>query len=335
MADVQKGMLIAMTGATGFLGGSIASSLVQDGYRVRVLKRRADAPVGLVDSVENQVATVIGDLDDKDALDRLMEGADAAIHVAGMFRSEGAYADFERVNRDGALNALEAAIKAKVKRYVHTSTGGVHGAISGVADENAPFNPMDAYQESKLKGEMAVRSRAQNEDIELVVVRPTAIYGPGDHRMLKMFTMIQKGSFFLVGKASPNFHPVYIDDLVDGYRRVLRTPKVGGETFIIGGPRALPLSEYLGTAARVLEAAPPSLRIPYAPMYVAARLCEALFPLLGRQPPLHRRRLGFFINNRSFSTAKARAVLGHEPKVDLDEGFSRTVAWYRSAGLLR
>jgi nucleoside-diphosphate-sugar epimerase len=211
----------------------------------------------------------------------------------------------------------------------------VHGDVEvSPADEKAPCVPRDHYQQSKLLGEHACREATLDGRLETVILRPCAIYGPGDTRMLKLFRLLSRGAFVMIGDGRANFHPVYIDDLVDAFVKALTVPGAAGEAFIIGGPRYMPLSEYVATAADALGVGPPRIHLPYGLMEAAAFGCEALFKPLGLSPPLHRRRLTFFKHNRAFSIEKARRVLGYEPRVDLAEGFARTVGSYRSARLL-
>ena len=138
----------------------------------------------------------------------------------------------------------------------------------------------------------------------------------------------------MLGPGRENFHAVYIDDLIDGFIQVGFTPGLGGETFIVGGPSYLPLADYVATAARAVGATPPRIRLPYWPVYAASAICEGICVPLRIEPPLHRRRVRFFRNNRAFSIQKARDRLGYTPRVDLDEGMRRTVDWYRAHGHL-
>jgi nucleoside-diphosphate-sugar epimerase len=146
--------------------------------------------------------------------------------------------------------------------------------------------------------------------------------------------MLQKRVFVQIGAGQANFHPVFIDDLVDGFLLAMSTPGIGGETFILGGPEYLPLRDYIAAAAAALPSPLPWIRVPYGPVEIAARLCERLCAPLGIEPPLHRRRLTFFKHNRAFSIEKARAQLGYAPRVHLGEGFARTVRWYRQEAFL-
>jgi nucleoside-diphosphate-sugar epimerase len=321
--------LVAVTGISGFTGGALAARLADEGYPVRGLVRAPSAA-----GAAGVGSVVAGDLSDREALARLVSGADTVFHIAAMYRKEGTSEEFQAVNRDGTRALLAAAEKAGVRRFVYCSSIGVHGHVAETpADENAPIDPRDPYQESKLAAEEACREMAARSRMEVVIIRPCGIYGPGDTRMLKMFRMLQRGAFLFVGDGSPNFHPVYIDDLVQGFLLAMTVPQAAGETFIIGGD-FLPLRDYVGTAARAIGVAPPRRHVPYALMHAAAQLCETLCAPFGLQPPLHRRRLTFFKHNRAFSIEKAKRLLGYRPSVGLEEGFRRTVAWYREAGLL-
>ena len=327
MTGIAPPATIAITGASGLLGGALARRLLADGFHVRALFRRPDA--------DWMGETIIGDLGDQAAIDRLVEGAAGVMHVAAMYRSDGPREEFMAVNRDGTQRLLHAAQAAGAKRFVYCSTIGVHGSVEDApADEDAPFDPRDAYQESKLAAEMLCRAAVGTTATEIVILRPCGIYGPGDTRMLKMFRMLNKRMFVQIGEGAANFHPVFIDDLVDGFVRGLTVPGIDGETFILGAARYMPLKTFVATAADALDKRPPWIRLPYKPVERVADLCEAVCHRIGVEPPLHRRRLTFFKHNRAFSIGRARDRMGYAPRIDLNEGFRRTVAWYREQGML-
>ncbi|MBB5716866.1 NAD-dependent epimerase/dehydratase family protein [Sphingomonas aerophila] len=332
MNRLQPPALVAITGVSGALGGVLARRLLADGFRVRALFRVRDDAWDSLPHAE----TVIGNLSDEQALARLTEGAAGVMHIAAMYRNDGPAEAFLEVNLHGTERLLRAAQKAGAERFVYCSTIGVHGSVELTpSDENAPLDPRDNYQESKMRAEAFCRAEVGRTATEIVIIRPCGIYGPGDTRMLKLFRMLAKGVFVQIGAGRSNFHPVYLDDLADGFVRAMTTPGIDGETFIIGGPNYMPLRAYIGTAAAALGVPPPRIKVPYAAVNVAARLCEALCNRIGVEPPLHRRRLTFFKHNRAFSIDHARELLGYDPQTDLAEGFRRTVEWYREQGLLR
>jgi dihydroflavonol-4-reductase len=323
--------ILVVTGATGFTGGALARRLIAMGYRVRSMTRR---PLTAAER-DSGIEWIEGTLTDTDRFDALLDGADHCFHIAAMYRSEGKREAFLQANRDSTQALLAAGRRAGIGRFIYCSSIGVHGDVAQTpADENAPFDPRDPYQESKVLAEQLCRDEMTRPGMEVVIVRPCAIYGPGDTRMLKMFRMVQRGRFLFIGSRQPNFHPVYIDDLVEGLILAMSHPDAPSQAFILGDRSFLPLRDYVATAASVLGVRAPRTTIPYGLALTAARICELLCAPLALQPPLHRRRLTFFKHNRAFSIAHAENVLGYRPSVGLEEGFQRTVAWYRQQGML-
>ncbi len=277
-----------------------------------------------------------GDLADAAALRRLVEGADAVLHVAAVYRTAGHPDSYYRdVNVGGTERLLEAAAAAGVRRFVHTSTVGVHGHVERPpADETAPFAPGDIYQATKAEAETLALDFHRKRGLPVIVVRPGAIYGPGETRLLKLFKAIARGRYAIVGSGRPFYHPVYIDDLVAGYLLALERPEAAGEAIIVAGPRYVSQAELAALIARATGGRILPFRIPAGPLQLAAALCEAVCVPLGIEPPLHRRRVDFWTKSRAFSIEKARRLLGYEPSIDLEEGIARTAAAYREAGWL-
>lgn len=326
-------MKLALTGATGYTGGRLLASLLADGYEVAALARAGSVRDPLRQSGARLVE---GDLASREALGRLVEGADAVIHVAAVYRTAGhpdAY--YHDVNVGGTERLLEAAAAAGVRRFVHTSTVGVLGHVARPpGDEESPLAPTDVYQRTKAEAETLALRFHRDRGLPVAVVRPAAIYGPGETRLLKLFRAIARGRYAVVGSGKPGYHLVYIDDLVAGYRLALEHPKAPGEAFIVAGPRAVSQSELAAQIARATGGRVLPFRIPAAPLQWAGSLCESVCVPLGIEPPLHRRRVDFFTKHREFSIDKARRLLGYEPRVDVEEGIRKTAAWYREAGWL-
>jgi dihydroflavonol-4-reductase len=232
------------------------------------------------------------------------------------------------------MNALEAARVNGCERLIHCSTVGVHGHIAEPpATEAYRFGPGDIYQRTKLEGERAASAAARGGQ-PVVIVSPSPIYGEGDTRLLKLFRAIRNGRFLMVGTGNPKFHLVHIDDLTEGFLLCSRRPEAIGEIFILAGPDAPTLNQFVARIAEVFEVSPPRLRIPVAPIYAAGWLCERICVPVHVEPPLHRRRVGFFTHHREFDTSKAQRLLGYRPRVAFREGVARTAGWYISNGLV-
>jgi dihydroflavonol-4-reductase len=318
---------VLVTGGKGFLGSHIVSRLQKDGHTVRVLARpRSDAPASPNGSYE----VVWADIRDAAAVEKAMQGMDAVIHLVSNFRKGGSdKQDAYAVNVEGSQNVLHAARKHDVQRVVHCSTIGVHGTVLSIpATETTPFNPTDLYQETKLVAERLVWKFYEKTQLPITVIRPISLFGPNDTRMLKLFRMIKKGRFVMMGQGDAFFQPAYIDDVVDGFMLALSHPQAIGEAFIVGGEEYVPLRELVAMIAEEMHVAPPKIRIPLEPMLFAASACESICVPLKIEPPLHRRRMSFFQNNRAFSVEKAKTLLGYQPQYSLREALRATIRWY-------
>ena len=326
-------MRVALTGVTGYTGGRVLEALSARGDDLSVLVRPAADP-GRVAGARARV--VPGDLSQEDALARLVEGCDAVVHIAAVYRTAGHPDDYYReVNVAGTRRLLEAAARAGVGRFVHTSTVGVHGHVTHPpADESTPLAPGDIYQQTKAEADDLALRFGRERGLPVVVVRPGAIYGPGETRLLKLFRAIARGRYAIVGSGRAFYHPVYIDDLVAGFLLALDRPGVSGEAYILAGPRYVTQSELAALVARHTGGRVLPVHVPAAPVRWAAALVEALCVPFGVEPPLHRRRVEFWTKSRAFSIEKARRLLGYAPQVDVEEGVARTAAWYKAAGWL-
>ena len=194
--------------------------------------------------------------------------------------------------------------------------------------------PVKAIFISKAEAEARALAFHRERGVPVVVVRPGAIYGPGERRLLKLFRAIARGRYAIVGSGRAFYHPVYIDDLLEGYLLALERPEAVGEAFIVAGPRYVSQRELADVVARHTGGRVLPFHVPAAPLRWAGALVEAVCVPLGLEPPLHRRRVEFWTKSRAFSIEKARRVLGYAPKVDLDEGVARTARAYREAGWL-
>ena len=128
---------------------------------------------------------------------------------------------------------------------------------------------------------------------------------------------------------------IYIDDLVAAFRLAATTPGVAGEAFIVAGAERPTLEEVIRRIGRLTgHPAQKLVKLPAGPILLAGDLCERLCRPFGIHPPIYRRRIEFFVNNRAYDTSKAQSRLGFAPKVGLDDGLARTLAWYRQQGLV-
>jgi nucleoside-diphosphate-sugar epimerase len=324
-----------VTGGGGFTGSHLVRSLVRDGVDVRVLTRnaartRAKLPSG--------VHLVEGRIEQPEAVSRSVEGCDVVFHMATSFRtSKITDAEHRAIHVEGTRLLLNASRREGVKRFVHVSTIGVTSSIDHPpGDETLPYSPDDVYQRTKAEAERLALETHRRHGDPVVVIRPTAIYGPGDHRLLKLFRLIAKRRFVMFGTGEVFFHMIHVDDLVRGLRQAAAAPDhtVLGEIFILGGGEYTTLNDLVARIARVTGGAESRAHLPIKPLLALGSAVEKICKPFPIEPPVFRRRVNWFVKNRAFSIDKAGRMMGFHPQVGLDTGLRQTVRWYRSHGLL-
>jgi dihydroflavonol-4-reductase len=330
-------MRVLVTGATGFTGGHLAQYLAGRGDEVRALVRpRSRERFNRSPLPAKGVIAVDGDLIDAAAVRRAVEGVEVVYHIAATYREAGQPdSAYRAINVEGTKNVLESAKAAGARRVVHCSTGGVHGHIENPpASEDAPFNPGDVYQDTKLAAEQLAREFGTSTGLDVVVARPIGIYGPGDTRFLRMFRGLARGRFPMIGSGQAFYHLTYIEDLIEGFRLCGTVPAATGRTYILAGPRYTTLEQLVQLVAKELRVEPPRMHWPVWPFWTAGLLCEMICVPLRIEPPIYRRRVDFYTKSRAFDPTRAHTELGYSPKVDLEQGIKLTADWYRTEGLL-
>jgi nucleoside-diphosphate-sugar epimerase len=322
---------VLVTGATGFTGGHLARTLARGGDTVRALVRNESSARALG---EHGVTLAEGDLADAASVARATRDVEVVYHIAALYREAGLPVETYRAINAGAVRTLiEAAAKNGVRRVVHCSTVGVHGDVEHPpANEDAPLRPGDVYQQTKLEGEEVARRASAETGVEVVIARPTGIYGPGDRRLLKLFRGVARRRFVILGSGRIYYHLTYIDDLVEGFRLCGAIPAAAGRTYILAGGEVTTLNELVARIASAAGVAPIPWHLPVWPFWLAGALCEGVCAPLGIAPPLYRRRVDFFTKSRAFDITRARHELGYSPAVGLTDGIRRTLDWYRREG---
>jgi dihydroflavonol-4-reductase len=329
---------VLVTGATGFTGGHLARGLKTRGHEVWAMVRPSarSARSGQATDLERDgIPLVAGDLAAPESLPAAVAGGyDVIYNIAALYRQAGLPESvYHQVNATAVGQLIEAAAKSGVRRVVHCSTVGVHGDIEHPpANEDAPLSPGDVYQVSKVEGERIAHDAAARTGLEIVIARPSGIYGPGDRRLLKLFRGVARRRFVILGDGTIFYHLTYIDDLVEGFRLCGEVPAAAGRTYILAGGDVPTLNDLVAMIAENAHVRPPSLHLPVWPVWLAGAACEAVCAPFGIEPPLYRRRVDFFTKSRAFDISRAREELGFAPAVGLREGIHRTLGWYREQG---
>jgi nucleoside-diphosphate-sugar epimerase len=311
-----------VTGGSGFIGGALVRRLVADGWTVRALAR-SDASADAVR--ERGAEPVRGDLDDVASMAAGAAGCELAFHCAAQLGDWGSRDDFERGNVQGTRNALAAARRAGVRRFVHVGTEAA--LLSGQPliefDERAPlrFDSPALYSSTKARAEEAV-IEANQSGLQTVVVRPRFVWGRGDTTLLPVMTeMVRAGRFAWIGGGRHRTSTTHVDNVVHGLMLGAQRGAPGGVYFVTDGSPVV----FRDFVTRLLETqgvTPPERSLPAPVANAVATVGETawrLLPLPGR-PPLTRLAVWLSAMEATIDITRARTELGYAPVTTIDEG---------------
>lgn len=317
-SDDWAGLTVLVTGSGGFLGSRLVRSLGARSVRVLALTR-AEPAAWTADAAGPWIEPVAGDVRDIAALSRVFRehAVDVVFHLAAMaspIRSrDNPLLAFE-VNARGTWNLLEAARGAAVApRIVLASTDSVYGENDGTPfTEEMPMSPGFPYEASKACAEIAARSYGDTFGMQVAIARFCNIYGPGDLTESRLIVSTVEAALsgrrqVLNGDGSAMRNYLYVDDAVAA---LVRVAEMLGER------------DFAGTVVNIGD------DTPYSVLDVVCRVLDqtgqpGLAPILGSGRPGE-------ISIKGASAAKARALLGWQPNVSLDDGLRRTIAWHRA-----
>ncbi len=315
---------VFITGADGFIGRALSERLRADGVEVAG-----------VDTRPSSQEVVVGDISRDGAWLESVDGADLVIHTAVIVSMQGDPDSFYDINIAGTRRVLEAAVRTGAKRFVQFSSTVVYSdRFPPNVDETYPVringNP---YVDTKIASEQVVFQAHSAGEIPVSVVRPGDVYGPGSRPWTtEPVEMLKRHQFMLPGKGEGIFSPIYIDDLIDGALAVAESPNAAGHAFNISCAAGVTNKEFFGHYARMLGVSLPCL--PVAVLLPLAATSYRLRRVLPVSPDTNPNSLRFLLRKNSHSIAKARELLGWEPRVGLEEGMRRTEAWLRTQGML-
>ncbi len=328
-------MKILVTGGTGFSGKALVTRLLNDGHEVVALDYKEG--IKTAELREAGARVVIGSVTDPDVVASCMEGVEVVQHLAAAFRELNVKDDYyDEVNIGGTRIVLDAAVAAGASRFIYCSTCGVHGNVDNPpCPEDGPIKPADYYQRSKYEAEPIVKRYHEEGKIQGVILRPAAIYGPGDPERFQMiFKRVASGRFPMFGSGKTLYHPLYIDNLVDAFVKSMSPGKGDGQAYLIADREYLSIEELVLKTAQALGVEVDIRHYPVWPLVAAGHICEKICTPLGIVPPIFPRRVDWYRQNRAFDVSKACADLDYDPAIGIDEGLRRTAEWYRNNGYI-
>lgn len=328
-------MKIFITGGTGFIGSRLTEKLLSLGHEILLLVRN---PSAAISEGNDRVKFIRGDIFDKEALKKGITGSDWVFHMAAYTKPGSSDPSLPyKTNVTGTINVLEAAEFCRVKKIVITSTGGTMGCSKNgntVCEDTNPDPQFNTdYEKTKFEAERIAREYSAR-GLDVVIVNPTRVYGPGklskSNSLTKIIKLYMSGFWrILPGKGNSIGNYVYIDDVVEGHILAAASGK-RGERYILGGENLTfrELFDIVGEACgkkRIL------IPLPLFLMKLVIYLASLISRLTRKPPFITGDWLDKYMNNWIISSEKAISGLGYRI-TPLSEGAAKTVRWIRKSG---
>lgn len=323
-------MKVLVTGATSTVGRATVQVLLDRGDDVTVLQRRRS---------RLPCREVLGDIRDSSLVRGAARGQDVVVHLAAKVDLAGPWGEFARVNIGGTRNVVDACRTADVGRLVHVSSPSVaHGGRPLVGVGAQPADPASArghYARSKAVAEREALA-ADSAALAVLVLRPHLVWGPGDTQLVgRLLARARTGRLPVIGTGAALIDTTYVDNAADALAAgVTACGPLHGEALVVSNGEPRPVREVLARLCGAAGVPGPSVRVPLWAGWVAGGCLEALWAATRRQdtPPMTRFLAEQMATAHWFDQRRTRAALGWQPRVSLDEGFSRLAAWHACAG---
>ena len=323
---------VAVTGAGGSLGQALIKELLSEGFFVKALVRNEQSTkqVKLLGAVP-----MFGDIRDDQSLKELCKDVNVVYHLAAWIGKPNKPKLASEVNAKGTRKLMKAASTAGVKRIVLASSIAVYGPVTkGLISEDRNYWTVgEPYGDSKVAAEKFAKSLAKEKGIELVILRPTMIYGPKSPSWtLVPFDIVKKGLPMIMGSGEDKLDAVYIDDVAKAFALAGQVPEAAGETFNIGGLE-VDWNTFLGYYANM--SGKKLRRLPLWLVKGGAKTVATLTNPIRKHPLVVPEMIGAMTSQASYDSSKAKNILGFEAKTSLKEGMQKTETWLREEGLLK
>jgi len=333
MRDMSETILV--TGSTGFIGVRLLQYLTGERAKVRIFLRCESEVAALPDAVE----FVRGSFSDPESLARAVRGVDRIIHLAGVTKAVDE-SGYDAGNVMPVKNLFAAIMKdnPELKRFIYISSltagGPASEGIRGVKESDTP-HPVSAYGRSKLRAEMVCREHAAH--IPVTIVRPPAVYGPGDKDVLQVFLMLARGVLVLPGSAAKQrFSMIYVDDLVEGIMMAARSVQAVGRIYYITSSCSLSWDDVIAAAKPVLGFSKlHKVSLPQPFVFFLGTVIGAAGSLWGKPALISRDKANELVQNYWVcSPEQAWQDFGFTARTTLADGVAKTIDWYRRKGWL-
>ena len=317
-----------VTGATGFIGGHLARRLLAEGWRVKLLVRN---PAKLSSDLK-EAEIVEGDLANIEALKSAVTDVTVIFHCAAKVDSWGTRADYWAVNVMGVKNLLEAVAQnnPKLSRLVHLSTVDVYGFPKKPCDETAPTVATGfAYGDSKIEGEVYLRSFCAGHNIPYTIFRPCNVIGPNSQFIERIGQQLREGLMLNIDKGRANAGLLYIDTLIGYMLAAAVNAKAAGQIYNVREAYDVSWAEFISNFRSSLKSSALVISLPFGVADIFSRLCVLFYRLLmpTKEPVLHPLIIRIFGRSCGHDATKIHAAYTVE-SLGFAEAMRNSVKWY-------
>jgi Nucleoside-diphosphate-sugar epimerases len=327
-------MRVAVTGGTGFVGSHVVERLRERGYGVNCLILPSEGRLWLSGQIEDDTMRFFeGSVTDRASLSPFLVGCDAIVNIAGLTRAK-TEEQFLAVNRDGAVNLVEAALSLEggPRQIISMSSLAACGpcAEGHCADEDEPPRPLTPYGRSKAALEAALRS--YGDRMRCTFIRAPGVYGPRDRDFLQYFKLVKRGLRVIVGRRNV-MSLVYVKSLASAIASCVLNPAAYGEAFFVADEGEYDWDDFASMLETAMGAKTLRVQVPEAAVRTVAFFSEAAKPLMKRPPLVDKHKIVEMEQSRwVVSTAKAKRLLGFKPLASTSDALAATARWYEVAG---
>lgn len=326
-------MRALVTGATGFIGSHLVEALLQKGVQVRCLVRKT-SDLSWLKSLP--IEGVHGDCNDKASLGEAVKGVDQVFHLAGVTKAIEEKTYFE-VNALGTENLIHACLEnnPRLKIFIYLSSQAAAGPCQngGKKKESDLCEPVSAYGHSKRMGEEF--ALAHSHEIPLLILRPSAVYGPRDRDIYAFFKLLTKRIKPCLSGQDQHISLCYVQDIIQAILLAAEAQESSGELFFLSDGHDYRLEEIGDIFAQAMGITPVCIRLPEWMIFGIASFSEYLSKLSGKPPLLNKGKVEEMIQkNWVCDITKAKILLGFEPQFKLLQGAKLTFEWYRKENWL-
>ncbi len=326
---------ILITGASGFVGGFLVKEALNRGYDVHAGVRKTSNRDNLSDK---RIRFLEMDLNDAAALtsDLKREKYDYIIQNAGLTKSE-SEKKLNDVNAHGLNQLVETLIDAQTipSKFISISSLAAIGpgdfTQNGIVDNNTPPHPVTMYGRSKLLGEQLLK---KHSEFPYIIIRPTAVYGPGELDLLTVYKMINSRLELYIGKEKQELTFVYVKDLASVIMDVLSEGKIHAAYFVTDD-KAYSSEQFNAIVKSEIKKSTLKLRLPLSLIKIIALISEKISSLSGRYPALNLDKVNELkCKSWKCSISELKRDTGYTPRYDLKAGMAETIKWYKERNIL-